>query len=100
MSFYSDSSDYKSSESDFQTDEEPTSEFGVPIREDDEESPSEEITPVPMSKNAGNRFVAFVFDRTLTEEKGGGVGGGEEVDVMELHRERIALTEEHVMFCS
>jgi len=98
MSFYSDSSDYKSSESDFQTDEEPSNEFGVPILEGEEESPSEEITPVPMSKNAGNRFVAFVFDRSLTEEKGGGVGG-EEVDVMELHKERIALTEEHVMFC-
>jgi len=99
MSFYADSSDYKSSESDFTTDEEPSSEFGVPIRDDDERgSPSEEITPVPMSKNSGNRFIAVVMDKALTGTTDGGDGGGE-LDVMDLHDRRIALTEDHVMFC-
>jgi len=96
MSFYADSSDYKSSESDYSTDEETTSEFGVPIKAGDTGSPSEELTPVPMSKNSGNRFVAFVFDKELTSFK---LEGVDELDVLDMHESRIELTENHVMFC-
>jgi len=94
QSFYSDSSDYKSSDSDFTSEEEIRDEFGVPIGADgstEEESPSVEETPVPMSKNAGSRFLAFVYDRALTED--------DDVDVTDLHENRISLSEEHVMFC-
>mmetsp|Transcript_34421 Transcript_34421/g.41186 ORF Transcript_34421/g.41186 Transcript_34421/m.41186 type:complete len:389 (+) Transcript_34421:113-1279(+) len=96
MSFYADSSDYKSSESDYTTDEETTSEFGVPIKGDETGSPSEELTPVPMSKNSGNRFVAFVFDKALMSLNSEDAEG---LDVLDMHESRIELTEEHVMFC-
>jgi len=96
MSFYSDSSDYKSSESDFSANDEQMSEYGVPINKDDDKgTPSIELTPVPMSKNAGNRFVAVVLDKdlmSLNPEVNG------DLNVMEMHQARIALTEEHVMF--
>lgn len=59
-------------------------------REDDE-TPTIELKPVPMSKNAGNRFVAFFWDAQLNENP--------EKDSLDLHEDRIALTEEHVMFC-
>lgn len=89
-SFYSDSSDYKSSD-DYQNEEESGSEFGVPVGAggDGDDTPSEEETPVPMSKNAGNRFLAFVFDRALAGD----------VDVMELHEQRVELSEDHVLYC-
>ena len=96
QSFYSDSSDYKSSDSDFASEEDSRDEFGVPNGADgstEEESPSVEETPVPMSKNAGSRFLAFVYDRALTEDD------DVDVDVTELHENRISLSEEHVMFC-
>ena len=48
---------------------------------------------MPMSKNAGSRFLAFVYDRALTEDD------DVDVDVTELHENRISLSEEHVMFC-
>lgn len=60
--------------------------------DDDDEggSPTVELQPVPMSKNSGNRFVALVWDRLLNEEG---------KDALDMHYDRIALTEEHVMFC-
>jgi hypothetical protein len=48
---------------------------------------------VPMSKNAGNRFVAFIFDRTLN------LLSGKSVDPIEMHENRILDTEQHVFFC-
>mmetsp|Transcript_12816 Transcript_12816/g.24048 ORF Transcript_12816/g.24048 Transcript_12816/m.24048 type:complete len:379 (-) Transcript_12816:82-1218(-) len=94
-SFVADSSDYKSSDSDFSSDDEKSSEYGAPVSDSDEEedeSPTLEESPVPMSKNAGNRFLAFVFDKSL-------LSNGDDVDVMELHENRISLTEDHVMYC-
>jgi hypothetical protein len=93
QSFYADSSDYKSSDSDFTSEEESASEFGVPIdaNGNEEESPSVEETPVPMSKNAGSRFLAFVYDRALTQDG--------EISVTELHDNRVDLSEDHVLFC-
>ena len=71
-SFYSDSSDYKSSDSDFDSDEESASELGVPVNaeSDEEDVPTIEETPVPMSKNSGSRFVAFVFDTMIYSGNG------------------------------
>ena len=54
------------------------------------DTPTVELLPVPMSKNAGNRFVAFVWDKELDTKQR---------HVLDLHYDRIALTEDHVMFC-
>ncbi len=93
MSFVADSSDYSSSDSDYTSDEETDYGYGIDRQnedeEEEEESPSAEETPVPMSKNAGNRFVAMVFDRTLSDDS----------DVLALHQNRVDLTEDHVLFC-
>jgi len=95
-SFYSDSSDYKTSESDFSSDDDASSQVGVPIQSDDaqDEDPPIEESPVPMSKNSGNRFIAFVFDEAMSSSK-----GEHDVDVMKLHDERVNLTEDHVLYC-
>ena len=94
MSFVADSSDYKSSDSEYDSDEDAMSGIGVPVKEGDEDdSPTIEETPVPMSKNSGNRFIALVFDRSLSSIS------DDEDSVLELHENRIALTEDHVMFC-
>lgn len=91
MSFYSDSSDYKSPD-DFESSEDETNEFGIPVGDGSEDdSPTIEESPVPMSKNAGNRFLAFVFDKALVGDKN--------ADPMKLHEQRIGTTEDHVMFC-
>ena len=60
---------------------------------DDDATPTIELSPVPMSKNAGNRFVAFYWDADLADDD------DDDRDVMESHNQRIALTEDHVMFC-
>ena len=57
---------------------------------DEDETPTIELQPVPMSKNSGNRFVALVWDRQLDTEGR---------DVLDLHQDRVAVTEDHVMFC-
>ncbi len=95
-SFYSDSSDYKTSDSDFSSDDDASSEFGVPVKAGDaqEEDPPIEESPVPMSKNSGNRFISLIFDQAILSSK-----GGKDIDVMELHESRIKLTEDHVLFC-
>lgn len=60
---------------------------------DDDEEETIELQPVPMSKNAGNRFVAVYWDAEL---KG---GRDDDKDALDLHNDRVRLTEEHVMFC-
>jgi hypothetical protein len=95
MSFFSDSSDYSSSESEIDSDEDDIEagfESSSRVSEDDE-NPTFEESPVPMSKNAGNRFVAFVFDRVLNTL------AGNSVDPIEMHENRIMDTENHVFFC-
>lgn len=95
FSFVADSSDYQSPDSDTNAEDEKSSEYSGPSSDgadEDEDSPTIEESPVPMSKNSGNRFLAFVFDKSFVPK-------GEDVDVMELHEKRIGLTEEHVMFC-
>lgn len=58
--------------------------------EEDGEVPTVEHAPVPMSKNAGNRFVSIIWDRLLDDQGR---------DSLDLFYNRIALTEDHVMFC-
>jgi len=63
--------------------------------------PVTEEVAVPTSRNnVGNRFVALVFDRILCTkydlenwEK-----NGEENPLWEMHKDRVALTEDHVMW--
>jgi uncharacterized protein YciI len=79
------------------------SEFG----DDDEEggdAPTVELTPVPISKNSGNRFVALVWDRdfrTLPASPDAATANAATATttVVDWHRERIRHTEDHVMFC-
>ncbi|CAB9498016.1 expressed unknown protein [Seminavis robusta] len=92
-SFSVDGSEYSSKDSDYVDDDEfGGGEFSNGYRDPDDtgDSPTVEMKPVPMSKNAGNRFVAFVWDRLLDTENR---------DQSELHHDRIDLTEDHVMFC-
>lgn len=57
---------------------------------EEDETPTQELTPVPMSKNSGNRFVAIYWDQALHPQN---------QDVWDLHEKRVGLTEEHVMYC-
>jgi hypothetical protein len=61
---------------------------------DDEEqegdAPVQELSPVPMSKNGGNRFLALVLDEELDTQGR---------DALDLHYDRNTLVEDHVMFC-
>jgi uncharacterized protein YciI len=91
MSTYSvDQSDYSPKESDFENDNDWTtaSLLDRPIIAD--KFQSKELSPVPMSKNAGNRFVVFLWDRILDSKSR---------DPIMLHEERIQYTEGHVMSC-
>lgn len=72
-------------------------------RDEDDDTPTVELEPLPLSKNAGNRFVAFVWDRELVHSSNGKQQQQEEddnsKDALDLHYDRISLTEEHVMYC-
>ncbi len=90
-SFAADGSEYSSKDTDYDEDEMMTaSGFRGSGFDDDHEGEVQELSPVPMSKNGGNRFVALMWDQDL-DVKGR--------DVLELHHERDELVEEHVMFC-
>jgi len=51
--------------------------------------------PVFLSKNNGNRFIAFIFDRALAliSKK------DNEINLWDLHEKRIRLTQDHILFC-
>jgi hypothetical protein len=91
MSYSVDGSEYSSMDSDFVDDDDfdNVKRYRGPDDEEDD-TPTVELQPVPMSKNSGNRFVALLWDRQLDTQGR---------DAMDLHYDRIALTEEHVMFC-
>lgn len=63
---------------------------GFDENDEDGDAPTIELSPVPMSKNSGNRFVSIVWDRVLDRQGR---------DTLELFYDRIELTEDHVMFC-
>lgn len=57
--------------------------------------PVTEEIPVPMSRNnVGNRFLAIVMDRSLSTKE----YGDEEDELWGMHNDRIALTEDHVLW--
>lgn len=89
-SFVGDGSDYSSKDSDFDDDDELNSDVLPGGYREGGETPTIELSPVPMSKNSGSRFVAFVWDQALDTEGR---------DVLELHYDRIQHTEDHVLFC-
>jgi len=94
-SFAADGSEYAADQSDFDDDEPPDNWNSNNNRENDnqdDDTPTVELQPVPISKNAGNRFVAVVWDRLLQKPD-------KDRDALDWHYDRIALTEEHVMFC-
>lgn len=95
-SFAADGSEYAAGDSDFDPEEDdeeatPTG-YRDGLDDPEDETPTTELQPVPMSKNSGNRFVAIVWDRLFQTDDS-------TKDVLDLHHERISLTEEHVMFC-
>jgi len=103
MSFMADSSDYKADKSDYDEGADDPADAASPIRGevDMADVPVTEEVAVPTSRNnVGNRFVALVFDRILCTkydlenwEK-----NGEENPLWEMHKDRVALTEDHVMW--
>jgi len=93
-SFAADGSEYSSNKDngDFEDDDDRANDFaGRNMYDDQDDTPTVELQPVPLSKNNGNRFVAVVWDRELCGEQG--------EDALEMHNNRIQLTEDHVMFC-
>ena len=89
-SFAADGSEYSSKDTDFDDEEIMSSSEYKVFNEDTAESPVIELGPVPMSKNAGNRFIALMWDQEL-DTKGR--------DPTTLHEDRDELVEDHVMFC-
>ena len=98
-SFASDASEYRSSDSDYDDDDDDYGDDSSSGRSryDDESSmadvPVQELQPVSMSKNGGNRFVALYFDHEV-------VSDDDDRDALALHYDRNGQTnEDHVMFC-
>ena len=89
-SFAADSSEYSSNDNSDMDDDDMSSSYERSYRDEQDDTATVELQPVPMSKNSGNRFVAFVWDRQVDAEGR---------DAMELHNARTALTQDHVMFC-
>jgi hypothetical protein len=87
--FAADGSEYSSKDSsEFEDDDEENKDFGRKYRDEDE-SPTIELGPVPMSKNSGSRFVAILWDAEISKGK----------DPLDLHYDHIQQTEDHVMYC-
>lgn len=91
-SFAADGSEY-SSKKDFEDDEAERKRYDRSSSyhdDDQDDTPTVELEPVGMSQNSGNRFVAVIWDRELDTQGR---------DALDLHYDRIELTEDHVMFC-
>jgi hypothetical protein len=98
-SFASDGSEYSSSDSDYDPDDDDDdSTYGGGWSSVDDPSssmadvPTEELQPVPMSKNTGNRFVAVYFDHEV-------VSDDDDRSPWDLHESRNEVNEDHVMLC-
>lgn len=98
MSFMADSSDYKPEKSDFgEGGEGGDAAVESPLRGDVDlaDVPTLDEIAVPMSRNnVGNRFLALVFDRSLNTKE----YDEDEAALWEMHNDRVALTEDHVMW--
>jgi len=97
--FSSDGSEYSSKDSDYDSDDVEeknwNGEDGYKEDADEDDVETIEQKPVPMSKNAGNRFVALYWDHELEVHK----KEGEQRESWWLHYDRDDLNEDHVMFC-
>lgn len=90
-SFGVDGADYASKDSDYEDEEVKKSpEYDKDYQDEEGATEVVEEKPVPMSKNAGNRFVAIVWDQEIDTQGR---------DDLELHDDRDDLVEEHVLFC-
>jgi len=91
LSYSVDASDYSPKESDYEKGDDSSPSWDNE-EEDEEDNPhkSTELKPVPMSKNAGNRFIICLWDRLLDSENR---------EPLDLHDDRIQHTEDHVLFC-
>jgi len=97
-SFSSDGSEYSSKDSDYDSDDIEERNWGDGENDyDDEQDDAEtiEMKPVPMSKNAGNRFVALYWDHELEQNR----NEGDSRESWWLHYDRDELNEDHVMYC-
>jgi len=101
-SFSVDGSEYSSGDSDYDNDDDMMDSMNSyrqfrnadgGVVEDD--VPTVELQPVPMSKNAGNRFVALYWDHELERLQ----NQDNPRDPWQLHYDRDELNEDHVMFC-
>ena len=102
MSFMADSSDYKADKSDFGEGDEDGDSTTVPLRGevDMADVPVTEEIAVPMSRNnVGNRFFALVYDRSHSSRYDPNANeDGFAKTLWEMHEDRVALTEDHVMW--
>lgn len=90
-SFAADGSEYKSKDADYDDEDVAMTAGGWEKQyDDDQEAEVQELSPVPMSKNSGSRFVALMWDQELDTKKR---------DSWMLHHDRNELVEDHVMFC-
>ena len=97
-SFSADGSEYSAKDSDYDNDdaeEKNWKEDGEYNDEGEDDMETVEQKPVPMSKNAGNRFVALYWDHELEQKK----AEGDPRESWWLHYDRDDLNEDHVMFC-
>lgn len=97
MSFMADSSDYKPNQGDYGEGGEDGANPEAPLRGevDMADVPVIEEIPVPMSRNnVGNRFLALVYDRAHSST----YNDGSAEELWEMHHDRVALTERHVMW--
>lgn len=104
MSYVADSSEYGSSDydgndgrDDSDADSDAKSVAGVRGFNEFADVPSIEELPVPMSKNSGSRFVAFVWDKDLDAIRVT-TKGGKRKTREELHDERSEKIEDHILW--
>ena len=118
-SFTAEGSEYAAGDSDFDNDDDYDDSNAAALlrRNDDEEQqqddeddenrfvPTVELQPVPISKNAGNRFVTVIWDRTIKNRQyftsSNEMNNDDDDDWKQWndHYDRIRYTEDHVLFC-
>ena len=112
-SFTSDGSEYAAGDSDFDTEDDFDDTAAALLRnnngdneleeDDDDENrfvPTIELQPVPLSKNAGNRFITIVWDRMIKNRERFPLQHTEDdMKAWHDHNDRVRYTEDHVMFC-
>lgn len=118
-SFTADGSEYAAGDSDFDNDDDYDDanvaamlrnnngdDEQQPLEDEDDENrfvPTIELQPVPISKNAGNRFITVVWDRTIKNRERfvnkNEIENDNDLKQWNDHYDRIQYTEDHVLFC-